>query len=83
MVGKHRGDDFSPGPKFFHLRHRPIPERGYATITTMATGDPSTELEPPPLSLKSPVWKYFGFPVSYVDNVHVVDKKATVGKLRT
>ena len=25
-------------------------------------GDPSTGLEPPPLSLKLPVWKYFGFP---------------------
>ena len=37
-----------------------------------------TELEPPPLSLKSPMWKYFGFPVSYVDNVRVVNKKATV-----
>ena len=58
-----------------HLTHRPIPERGYITLTTMATGDPSTELEPPPLSLKSQVWKYFGFPVSYVD------KKATVCKL--
>ena len=55
-----------------HFTHRPIPERGYVTLTTMATadaGDPSTELEPPPLSLKSQVWKYFGFPVSYVDNV--------------
>ncbi|KAI2660455.1 Nuclear receptor subfamily 1 group I member 2 [Labeo rohita] len=38
-------------------------------------------LNPPPLSLKSPVWKYFGFPVSYVDNVRVVDKKNTVCKL--
>ena len=45
-------------------------------------GDPSTELEPPPLSLKCvKVWKYFGFPVNYVDNVRVVDKKATVSKL--
>lgn len=25
--------------------------------------------------MKSPVWKHFGFPVSYVDNVRVVDKK--------
>ena len=53
-----------------HLTHRPIPERGYVTLTTVATadaGDPSTELEPPPLSLNSQV-KYFGFPVSYVDN---------------
>ena len=36
-----------------HLTHRLIPERGYATLTTMATadaGDPSTELEPPSLS---------------------------------
>ena len=39
------------------------------------------QLEPPPLSLKSSVWKYFGFPVSYVDNVHIVDKKATVCRL--
>ena len=53
-------------------------KKGYTTLTTVATadaGDPLTELEPPPLSLKSPVWKYFGFPVSYVDNIHVVDKK--------
>ena len=67
-----------------HLTHCPIPARGYATLTTMATadaGDLSTELEPPPLSLKSPLWKYFGFPVSYVDNVGVVNKKATVCKL--
>ena len=53
-----------------HVTHRPIPERGYATRTTTATadvGDPSTEL--------------FGFPVSYVGNLHIVDKKATVCKL--
>ena len=49
--------------------------------STADAGDPSTELEPAPLSLKSPVWKYFGFPVSYVDNIYVVDKKATVCKL--
>ena len=30
---------------------------------------------------RPPVWKYFGFPVSYVDNICVVDKKATVCKL--
>ena len=61
-----------------HLTHHPVPERGDATLTTMATadaGDPSTELQPPPLSLKSPVWKYFGFSVSYLDNVRVVDIK--------
>ena len=64
--------------------HRPIPERGYATLRTVATadaGDPSTELNPFSLSLKLLVWKHFGLPVSYVDNVHVVDKKATVFKL--
>ena len=58
-----------------HLTVRPIPKRIYAALTTMATadaGDPWTELEPPPLSLKSQVWKYFGCPVRYVD------KKATV-----
>ena len=43
-------------------------------MTTADAGDPSTELEPPPP-------KYFGFPMSYVDNVCVVDKKATVRKL--
>lgn len=50
-------------------------------MATADAGDPSTELESPPLSLKSLVWKYFGFPVSYVDNVRVVDKKTTVCKL--
>ena len=64
-----------------HLTHRPIPKkRGYATLTTMAAADadagcPSTELEPPPLSLKSPVWKYLGFPGSYVDNVRVAETR--------
>ena len=33
------------------------------------------------LSLKSLVLKYFWFPVSYVDHVCIVDKKATVSKL--
>ena len=50
-----------------HLTHLSIPERGYATLSTIATadaGDPSTECEPPPLSLKLLVWKYFGYPVS-------------------
>ena len=51
------------------------------SMVTADAGDPSTELEPPPLSPKSPLWKYFGFPVSYVDNVRVVDRKATVRKL--
>ena len=44
-------------------------------MTTADAGETKTELEPPPLSLKSQVWKNFGFPVSYVDNVCVVDKK--------
>ena len=38
-----------------NLKHRLIPKRGYVTLTTMATADaghPSTELEPPSLSLK-------------------------------
>ena len=30
----------------------------------------------PSLSLKLPVWKYFGFPVSYVDNVRLSTKKS-------
>ena len=63
--------------RFSFLSHS-FTVRTYARSLTMATadaGDPSTELEPPPLSLKSQVWKYFGFPVSYVD------KKATVCKL--
>lgn len=45
-------------------------------------GDAAPELEAAPASLKSPVWKYFAFPVSYVDNVCVVDKKTTVCKIR-
>ena len=60
------------------LTHTPhTPPCSYATLTTMAAaaGDPATELEPAPLSLKSLVWKYFGFPVSYAD------KKDTVCKL--
>ena len=50
---------------------------GCATLTAMATADaggPSKKLEPPPRSLKSPVWKYFGFAVSYGDNVRIVNK---------
>ena len=66
--------------------HTP-PKRGNIVLRTMATttnaGDPFTELEPPPLSLRSQVSKYFRFPASYVDNVQVVDKKKknTVCKL--
>ncbi|KAK0140775.1 Sacsin [Merluccius polli] len=41
-------------------------------------GDAAPELEAAPASLKSHVWKYFAFPVSYVDGVRVVDKKTTV-----
>ena len=69
---------------YTHLAHRPIPERGYATFRSMATADEgelSTELEPNALSLKMQMWKYFGFPMSYVDNVCVFYKKATVFKL--
>jgi hypothetical protein len=50
-------------------------------MATADIEDPSTELEHPPASLKSPVWRYFGFAARYVDNVRVVDKKATVCKL--
>ena len=56
-----------------NLTHRPIPKRGYATLRTMATADA--------LSLKSLVWHYFGFPLSYVDNVRVVDSLQTFQKL--
>ena len=52
------------------------------TMTTADAGDPQTELEPPPLSLKSPVWKNFGFRVRYVDNICVVDKKASSAETR-
>ena len=65
-----------------HFTHHPITKRGSATLSTKATADavvPFSELELPPLSLM--VWKYFRFPVSYVDSVHVVDEKATVCKL--
>ena len=51
------------------------------TMATADTGDAAPELEAAPASLKSPVWKYFAFPVSYVDDVRVVDKKTTVCKL--
>lgn len=44
-------------------------------------GDAAPELEAAPASLKSPVWRYFAFPVSYVNNVRVVDKKITVCKI--
>ncbi|KAL6483820.1 hypothetical protein MHYP_G00086920 [Metynnis hypsauchen] len=45
----------------------------------MASAEP--ELEAAPASLKSAVWKYFAFPVSYVDSVRVVDKNTTVCKM--
>ena len=53
----------------------------FTTMATADAGDPKTELEPPPPSLKSAVCKSLRFPVSYVDNVRVVDKKDTVFKL--
>ncbi|KAL6479259.1 hypothetical protein MHYP_G00126920 [Metynnis hypsauchen] len=45
----------------------------------MASAEP--ELEAAPASLKSAVWKYFAFPVSYVDSVRVVDKNTTECKM--
>ncbi|XP_034023456.1 zinc finger BED domain-containing protein 1-like [Thalassophryne amazonica] len=46
-----------------------------------ADKDALLELEAAPASLKSAVWKYFAFAVSYVDSVRVVDKKTTVCKM--
>ena len=51
-------------------------------MATADAGDTSTELEPPPLSLKSPVWQYFGFPVSYDDNVRVRQKSHSLQALQ-
>lgn len=45
----------------------------------MASAEP--ELEAAPASLKSAVWRYFAFPVSYVDSVHVVHKNTTLCKM--
>ena len=52
------------------LTHRPVLERGDATLATMATadaGDPLTELKPPPLSLKL-VIKVLNLTVWYIVN---------------
>uniref|UniRef100_A0A3B1JJI0 Zinc finger BED domain-containing protein 1-like n=1 Tax=Astyanax mexicanus TaxID=7994 RepID=A0A3B1JJI0_ASTMX len=49
----------------------------------MASADKDVlpELEAAPASLKSAVWKYFAFPVSYVASVRVVDRNTTVCKM--
>lgn len=38
----------------------------------------TTELEYPRVSLKSPVWEHFAFPVNYVNKKRIVDRKTTV-----
>ncbi len=40
----------------------------------MANANENPELEDPPLSLRSPVWKHFGFPVNYDNGQRQVDK---------
>ncbi|XP_049900192.1 uncharacterized protein LOC126390105 isoform X1 [Epinephelus moara] len=58
-------------------------DRSLLTIDPPLVGDDgeTTELENPPASLRSPVWEYFAFPVSYVNNKRVVDRKTTVCRL--
>ena len=79
---------FTPIHSLSALTHAPslsLIHSYYTTLTTMATaysGDPYTELEPARLSLKSQVWTYFGSPVSYVDNVRIVGKKASLQALQ-
>ena len=66
-----------------HLTHRPIPERGFATLTMMATAD-AGELKAPSLSLKSLVWwfktlqDHFGM---FAANLNVQDGRLIKGDI--
>lgn len=52
-----------------------------ATAGVRDGGKTIIELENPPASLRSAVWQHFAFPVIYVNNERVVDKKHTVCRL--
>lgn len=70
------------------MTQRSLPE-ACSCITfwdTMATAGveddgETTELEYPRVSLKSPVWEHFAFPVNYVNKKRIVDRKTTVWRL--
>ena len=52
-----------------------------AAVSDDEGANTTEELENPPASYESKMWKYFGFPVSYEGTRRVVDKTATVCRL--